>query len=268
MLKKWNEIWGINLKLLKYLIMKKLILCLSILIGGINTSFSQCTPNPLYATEDWGFWPLLDGLPNATIDVLYAQVIDFKLPTNTNVIDPELDFVITSAVLDSVTGLPVGIDWQCNAADCTYDGGEQGCATLSGVTAGPIGVYPLKIYITIITNVFGFPVPLPYTDTTFSLTVDGAIGINEEVKKNFSVLQNSPNPAKDITKIKYALPSNTLVELSVFDLVGKKVKSEKFFAEKGEKEYILNTSAMEAGIYMYSVKAYDKVITKRMNVIK
>jgi hypothetical protein len=248
--------------------MKKILLCISLLIGGVNLSFSQCTPDSQYADSTWGFWPnLVDGLPPAEVGVFYLQVIDFKIPTNASVIDPLYPYPIVSAVLDSIVGLPSGINSECNLTDCFYGGGDQGCASLSGISSDPSGVYPLTIYLTITVNFF-VDIPVAYEITDYSLTLNPAVGVSELSKQKFTVEQNSPNPSRDISKIKYTLPTNTSVEVSLYDLVGKKVKSEKFFAEKGNREYVLNTSNMDAGIYMYSIKAYDKVITKRMNVIK
>ena len=246
--------------------MKKLILCSLLYLASVQASFSQCTPNPQYADSTFGFWPDLQaGLPPAVLNIPYLQVIDFVIPTNTSEIIPGFPIPISQAILNNITGLPTGLIWQCNQSDCTYPGGDNGCASLSGTTNDTPGIYPLTISLTVSTGLLG---DIPYEVTDYSLTLNSTIGIDEQSKKIFTVSQNSPNPAKDITKIKYSLPSNTAVEISLYDLVGKKIKSEKFFAEKGDREFLLNTSTMEAGIYMYSIKAYDKVITKRMNIVK
>jgi hypothetical protein len=79
--------------------------------------------------------------------------------------------------------------------------------------------------------------------------------------------QNTPNPFKEITEIRYVLPEEVnIAEIYVFDMQGKLLK--KFPADKSG-VVVIKGSDLKAGIYLYSLIVDGKQVdTKRMILTK
>ncbi|MBK9097160.1 MAG: T9SS type A sorting domain-containing protein [bacterium] len=85
----------------------------------------------------------------------------------------------------------------------------------------------------------------------------------------FALEQNYPNPFNPITKIKYAIPQNSLVILTVYDILGsevaKLVNEEK---PSGSYEVEFDASIYSSGIYVYRLRAGNFAETKKMILLK
>jgi len=103
-----------------------------------------------------------------------------------------------------------------------------------------------------------------YGDTT-------VVGINEpdNTIKEFSLSQNYPNPFNPSTKIKFAIPKSSFVNLKVYDVLGNEIATlvdEYKLAGKYEVEF--NASALPSGVYFYQLKAGKYTATKKMILLK
>jgi hypothetical protein len=90
----------------------------------------------------------------------------------------------------------------------------------------------------------------------------------------FELFQNYPNPFNPETEISYVLPTACFVELSVYNLLGQKVRtlvdesqSAGFKNVKwdGKDE---NGANAASGIYFYKIKAGEFTQSKKMEIIK
>jgi photosystem II stability/assembly factor-like uncharacterized protein len=85
----------------------------------------------------------------------------------------------------------------------------------------------------------------------------------------YELFQNYPNPFNPTTKISYALPQNSFVELKVFNLLGQEiatlVNQEK---PAGYYQVDFNASSLPSGVYFYQLNAGEFVITKKMLLLK
>lgn len=87
--------------------------------------------------------------------------------------------------------------------------------------------------------------------------------------EDFALFQNYPNPFNPTTKISYALPQNSFVELKVFNLLGQEVAT--LVNEQkavGNYEVNFNASNLPSGVYIYKMKAGEFVQTKKMILLK
>jgi hypothetical protein len=90
----------------------------------------------------------------------------------------------------------------------------------------------------------------------------------------FGLYQNYPNPARGETVITYALPGSAAVELAVYDLSGRKVKtivSEPRDAGVYVEKYALTDDTgrpLPAGVYLYRLTAGPDVAAKKMIVAR
>ena len=95
---------------------------------------------------------------------------------------------------------------------------------------------------------------------------DSNIGFDEMETNNISIY---PNPSKNVTNISYSLLENAQVEVNVYSVTGSQVIDLPASQQKAGNQIInINTSSLEEGIYFVSLKINDKVITKKITVIK
>ena len=79
--------------------------------------------------------------------------------------------------------------------------------------------------------------------------------------------QNYPNPFHGQTSISYNLSQSGPVDLTIFDLTGRKLFHETLGEQtSGRHEYILSAENLDAGVYYYTLKADGFKETKRMVV--
>ena len=81
--------------------------------------------------------------------------------------------------------------------------------------------------------------------------------------------QNYPNPFNPNTTIKYELPKSSVVNLNVYDMLGREVAvlvNEK--QEAGSHETKFDASGLSSGVYFYRMQAGEYVSTKKMLVLR
>ena len=90
--------------------------------------------------------------------------------------------------------------------------------------------------------------------------------VNAQVINNDVILlQNFPNPCKDFTKISFRSIPGEMVEISLYNLNGEKMKE----IWKGEtttslKEVMFNTEVLESGIYFIQMNSGNRTVVKKM----
>ncbi len=90
------------------------------------------------------------------------------------------------------------------------------------------------------------------------------------IPKDFTLYQNYPNPFNPATTIRYDLPKQSIVELTIFDILGRKVKTiiNNESKQAGRYEVSFNASSLPSGVYFYRITAGDYVSTKKMLLVK
>ncbi|MCE1166351.1 MAG: T9SS type A sorting domain-containing protein [Bacteroidetes bacterium] len=97
-----------------------------------------------------------------------------------------------------------------------------------------------------------------------------AVGIvNSGVPVEFMLHQNYPNPFNPVTSIKFDIPKNGYVRLSVFDIIGREV-AEPFSGYSNAGSYTVNfdASGLSSGTYIYRLESGNYVSEKRMVLLK
>jgi hypothetical protein len=83
----------------------------------------------------------------------------------------------------------------------------------------------------------------------------------------FEVSQAYPNPAKDYAFIDVTIENNANISVSISNLIGQTVwQSGVNEVAAGKHQLQLNTSDLNAGIYIYNVKVNDNVVSKKLIV--
>ena len=152
------------------------------------------------------------------------------------------------------------------------------------------------------TNWFTFSTGMPYT-LIFDLTISypnrklraathgngiwqtnllaNPVGINEitgEVPASYSLSQNYPNPFNPSTKIKFSIPSSSVIlsraknlktTLKIYDLLGKEIAAlvnEQL--QPGTYEVTFDAGKLSSGVYFYRLQSDSFVDVKRMTLLK
>ena len=90
----------------------------------------------------------------------------------------------------------------------------------------------------------------------------------------FALHQNYPNPFNPSTSIKYILPNDGIVNLAVYDMMGKKIKTLvnglQTIGYKTIKWDATNEQdhPVSAGLYLYTIHADDFSYTRKMAILK
>ncbi len=103
--------------------------------------------------------------------------------------------------------------------------------------------------------------------------VKGAVGVKDKpftsVPGTYELLQNYPNPFNPTTTIAYTLSQYAVVELKVYDSLGREVKT---LVHKvmppGRHEATFETNGLASGVYHYRLYVDGQVFTKSMMLLK
>lgn len=89
------------------------------------------------------------------------------------------------------------------------------------------------------------------------------------VPKEYVLYQNYPNPFNPTTTIKFDLPKDGVVELGIYDILGKKITTLiNEYRNAGSYEQSFNASSLASGIYLCRIKVNDFVSSKKMILVK
>lgn len=106
---------------------------------------------------------------------------------------------------------------------------------------------------------------------TGTIIVQDPVGVSDdgETAKNFDLKQNFPNPFNPSTRISYAIPSASFVNLKVYDIIGNEiavlVNEEK---QAGNYQIDFDATELTGGVYFYQLLTGSFVETKKMILMK
>ena len=110
-----------------------------------------------------------------------------------------------------------------------------------------------------------------------SFSPSNSVGIdnrNETFPQGFALEQNFPNPFNPITTLRYDLPENSYVNVIIYDMLGREVKTlVNQTQDAGYKSVIWDATndygkPVSAGVYLYQIQAGEFVQTKKMVLLK
>ncbi len=109
----------------------------------------------------------------------------------------------------------------------------------------------------------------PVNELAFYSTQIGISTISSEVPDKYNLYQNYPNPFNPETKIQFDLPKSGLINLKVFDLLGKEIKSlYSGYLNAGKYEFNFNASDFASGVYIYKLETDNFKQALKMLMIK
>lgn len=110
---------------------------------------------------------------------------------------------------------------------------------------------------------------LKQLDFNGSYSYSNIIKIHLNLPGRFTLSQNYPNPFNPRTKIKFAIPEESFVKLSIFNTVGELITilvSQQM--KPGFYEYEYNGSKIPSGVYLDKINVGEYVDAKKMILLK
>ena len=112
----------------------------------------------------------------------------------------------------------------------------------------------------------------------YTMGIDGANALSAYLEgllpDEFALHQNYPNPFNPVTTLRYDLPENSFVNVTIYDMLGRQVKTLVNQSQvAGYKSVIWNATnnygkPVSAGIYLYQIQAGEYISTKKMILLK
>jgi len=174
----------------------------------------------------------------------------------------------------SVTEVDTSINWaycMCYFDLRTSVTGLQSATYYVNVFRSMPLFYPDTLfYIGSTTFIYGGSV-LAYRSQSFQSDCYDITGIRDskEYPTEFTLEQNYPNPFNPTTTIKFSIQKEVPVNLSVYNMLGEKVRELKNGIMKpGYYEVEFNALTIASGIYLYRISAGNFVQTKKMILLK
>ncbi len=95
------------------------------------------------------------------------------------------------------------------------------------------------------------------------------IAENNHQPLSFQLSQNFPNPFNPVTVIKYQIPDAGIVNLKIYDLLGREIATlMNEFIEAGSHEVVWDAANYPSGVYVYKLTAGSQYEMKKMLLIK
>ena len=116
----------------------------------------------------------------------------------------------------------------------------------------------------------------PAMENIATATLSNVLSVGNEntIPEQFALHQNYPNPFNPVTTLRYDLPKDALVNITIYDMMGRIIKTmvntEQTAGYKSVQWNATNDtgSPVSAGIYLYMIQAGQFRQTKKMVLLK
>jgi hypothetical protein len=95
------------------------------------------------------------------------------------------------------------------------------------------------------------------------------LSVGETAPREFELMQNYPNPFNPTSRIRYALPRNSFVSLTVVNMLGQQVL--RLVNEQqtvGYHDVVFNGDGLASGVYFYRMQAGTFTATKKLILLR
>ncbi|GEM_PF-1466132 len=116
---------------------------------------------------------------------------------------------------------------------------------------------------------FAYP-QLALTDPSFTFNVNKVVAIEDYPQEiDYVTLESYPNPFNPTTAINFTLPAFGNVELSIYDILGRKIQTViDMPMEAGNYRADWNASAYPSGLYIARLQVGGEMVTKKLVLLK
>ncbi|MDP4664506.1 MAG: hypothetical protein NWS74_12615 [Salibacteraceae bacterium] len=160
----------------------KISLVVFVALISVATKAQNCALDKSGLSEKFSLYPSKsEKLAPAKLGVAYQQTISFKFPSTTSEIS-ETGIIncpsyvpngvtIRDVEISSIEGLPKGIEYECNSADCYWKEATYGAVCLKGIPVTS-GKYDLTVTVEGVANMLFFPMAVSCTLKGYTILVE------------------------------------------------------------------------------------------------
>ena len=262
--------------------MKKIYSFVAFILLAVGIASAQCT---IDQNSTDLFNPNPDNVPCAEVGVAYDQTLQFHVPVSRDItiVGQAVTVFIDSVILNTVTGLPAGLNWSANPVGPLYLPDAHGCGKTFRTTTAAVGNYPIsfdgRIYMH--GSAFGFTVDTSFIidqliqqeyGKTFSIDViaqgavcHGGTGINDFNNELNTAISVYPNPSNGIFEFRLNAGGRVAGDLNVIDVTGRIVHTTKVDV-MGLYNSTINLSQFAKGLYTIQLKTANGFASKSISV--
>lgn len=250
--------------------MKKILFSLVVILSAYGTK-GQCVPDP--SVTNSGIFPpagsTLNGdgtinLPDAEIGVMYDQVIQVRIPSDTTIVfaGSTVNANVDSFRLDFIDDLPPGLSFNCENPTCAWPGGTNGCVRIFGTPSGPVQEHNLGVGIRGFLRIFSIPIDSLQMENRFKIQVNAPASLSE---RNGVTVRLFPNPATNFLNVELGNLKEQKVVWTLIDLSGRTVSQGEFLHTPGVDARI-NLDAPANGLYLMQLSTDRGTLTRRVTI--
>lgn len=253
--------------------------------------FGTCTADVTFADSMAGVYPLPydmatnpeGGVPdsaclNKPFQFVFNAVVSEQITLGGS--EVPLDSLVLETT-GAVSNLPAGMTYACDPPSCSFPKNSVGCVVIYGTASdmANLGDNFMVITATVYSPFFpggtslAFPNPL-FFPGSYSLYVHpedyadcSVVVVNAgEVFTSLEEIRMYPNPVNDMANFLLTSTKNTNYEFTVSNMMGQMVHQQTIPAVQGETAFLYSTSELPNGIYLYTFREGQSVITRKMVV--
>lgn len=254
-----------------------------------STSFAQintCEVDETYQDSTAGVYPkpFLEDLGTGGIPDTVCLNTDYKTVLNVVISDAiEIggsSINLNALTLDTVIGLPEGLEYECNIPGCSYTPEDKvGCITVFGkvTNADFLGDNEIIVKATA-SSLFDisieFPNPL-IAPGSYSIYVEeeGSTNCTEyvstrDLSASIQDLKLFPNPAANLVTIEANMEKAGNYSCQIRNLLGAVVMERNFETVKGMNQISFTVDQLNNGLYTYSISDGQSAVSRKFIVQK
>lgn len=235
-----------------------------LLIGDLLSPAPYSPDSPFY------------NLKTACINEPYQQSVTVLVPDSFSLQGNMVKITNVTLPPNAVKGLPTGLTYSCDPANCTFLPLTLGCILLYGTptSANIPDTFTLGITAKVTISLSGIPFTV---DVTFPGDVapgnfyylilknqGECVSSDSELDGPFSQVRALPNPTTGHTIIEAQSTQTGTFLFEVFDLLGKQLHSEKVLLYEGENKFTFDASSLPTGTYLYTLGNAEGKAVRRM----
>ena len=225
---------------------------------SIDIDDENADPNQITFIE--GGCSLLETYENHTNEIIIVKYENRDTLFTYNII---ADYLATLGV---IPGVATNYAWADDMSKIVFNTFTS--IGFFGGVPGPLQVFDVNAgsSFTIPSSTWDYPIFWRQSNTA---NIKNSISPN-----NFSIFQNYPNPFNPITSLRYDLPEDGLVNITIYDMMGRVVKTLVNSSQTaGYKSIQWNATndrdeAVSAGLYLYIIDVGEFRQTKKMVLVK
>lgn len=213
----------------------------------------------------------------ACINEPYNQSVTINVPPTFVYQGTPIGLVnVSIPTTDGIGNYPAGMQYTCDPPNCVFPASTLGCILLHG-TPDASNPSPDTLDLTLTASVLTvlLPVPLPVTfpgdpsapDDHYYLILNPTgqcVSATGELGSPFSAVRAVPNPVSQHTRIEVQSTQTGTFLFEVFNLVGKRIYTEKVQLYEGANQFDYDASQLPNGTYLYSIGNADGKSTRRL----